>query len=93
MFNKGIWNGLNSTIFLGGHCVPSSIEGESLLWKKAQKKEIKKNTSEIINKIIPQRKPIVTWKVCNPWKVLSREISRHHWYIVLGYNQLNETGD
>jgi len=40
--------------------------GDNLLWKKAQKKEIKKNTSEIINKIIPHRKPIVTGKVCNP---------------------------
>jgi len=54
------------------------MAGERLLWKNAQKKEIKKNTSETINKIIPQRNPIVTGNVCNPWKVPSREISRHH---------------
>lgn len=61
VFNKGIWKGLKLWIFIGGQRFPSSIEGDKLLWKKAQKKEIKKNTSEIINKIIPQRNPIVTW--------------------------------
>lgn len=35
-----------------------------------------------MNKIIPHRSPIVTGYVCNPWNVPSREISRHHWYIV-----------
>ena len=51
--------------------------------KKGSKKRNKKKISEIINKIIPHRNPVVTIKVCNPWKVLSREISRHHWYIVI----------
>lgn len=69
-------------MLIGGHIFPNSIVGERLLWKKAQKKLIKKNTSEIINKIIPHRKPNVTGKVWSPWKVPSREISRHHWYIV-----------
>jgi hypothetical protein len=45
---------------LGGQIIPNSIAGERLLWKKAQKNEMKKNTSEIINKIIPHRSPIVT---------------------------------
>lgn len=39
---------------------PVSIEGVKLLWKKAQKKEKKKSTSEIINRTIPMRKPLVT---------------------------------
>lgn len=82
VFKRGIWNGLKTSILRGGHIFPNSIVGESLLWKKAQKKLIKKNTSEIINKIIPHRNPKVTGKVCNPWKVPSREISRHHWNIV-----------
>ena len=60
VFNKGIWNGLKGIIPIGGHIDPNSMAGERLLWKKAQKKEIKKNTSEIINKIIPHRNPIVT---------------------------------
>jgi hypothetical protein len=46
--------------------LPISIVGERLLWKKAQKNLIKKNTSEVINKIIPHRKPLVTKLVCNP---------------------------
>jgi hypothetical protein len=67
---------------MGGHIIPISILGDKLLWKKAQKKEIKKNTSEIINKIIPQRRPFETKIVCLPCIVPSRQISRHHWYIV-----------
>lgn len=66
VFKSGIWNGLNGKIFIGGHIVPNSIVGERLLWKNAQKKEIKKNTSETINKIMPHRNPIVTVYVCNP---------------------------
>jgi hypothetical protein len=44
----------------GGHNIPTSLVGASLLWKKAQKKEKKKRTSEVINKIIPQRRPEIT---------------------------------
>lgn len=50
----------------GGQIFPNSTVGESLLWKKAQKKLIKKNTSETMNKIIPHRRPKVTGNVCNP---------------------------
>jgi hypothetical protein len=82
VFNRGIWKGLKGIIPLGGHIVPNSILGDSLLWKNAQKNEMKKNTSDTMNRIIPQRSPIVTGKVCNPWNVPSREISRHHWYMV-----------
>jgi hypothetical protein len=82
VFNRGIWNGLNGLIPKGGQEAPNSIVGDKLLWKKAQKNEIKKNTSEIINKIIPHRNPKETTRVWSPWKVPSREISRHHWYIV-----------
>lgn len=52
--------GLNGKIPLGGQFIPSSIVGERLLWKNPQKKEIKKNTSETINRIIPHRIPVVT---------------------------------
>jgi hypothetical protein len=82
VFSKGTWNGLKVKIFIGGQFFPSSIVGERLLWKNAQKKLIKKKISEIINKIIPHRNPIDTELVWRPWKVPSREISRHHWYIV-----------
>lgn len=82
VFNKGIWKGLNTSILKGGQIFPNSTVGDKLLWKNAQKKLIKKKISETINKIMPHRNPNVTGKVCNPWKVPSREISRHHWYIV-----------
>jgi hypothetical protein len=45
---------------VGGQIAPNSTAGERLLWKKAQKKEIKKNTSDTMNKIIPHRSPKVT---------------------------------
>lgn len=51
---------------MGGQVAPISILGERLLWKNAQKKEIKKKISEIMNKIIPHRNPFVTNKVCLP---------------------------
>lgn len=41
----------------GGQEFPNSIVGASLLWKNAQKKAKKKQTSERINRIIPIRSP------------------------------------
>jgi hypothetical protein len=57
VFSKGICNGLNGLIPCGGHIRPISMDGDNLLWKKAQKNEMKKKISEIMNKIIPIRKP------------------------------------
>lgn len=51
--------------------------------KKSSKKWNKKKISEIINKIIPIFIPINTFLEWNPCRVLSREISRHHWYIII----------
>lgn len=62
----------------GGQNDPNSIVGLNLEWKKAQKKEIKKNTSLTINKIIPTINPLKTVLECKPWKVPSRITSRHH---------------
>lgn len=67
---------------LGGQIIPNSIVGAKLLWKKAQKNLMKKNTSEVMKRIIPHRNPMVTGYVCNPRKVPSREMSRHHWYMI-----------
>lgn len=66
VFSKGICIGLNGEIPIGGHIVPNSILGASLLWKKAQKNEIKKKISDTINRIIPHRNPILTVEVCIP---------------------------
>jgi len=43
---------------------------------------MKKRTSEVIKRIIPHRSPRATAEVCKPWKVPSRVMSRHHWYII-----------
>jgi hypothetical protein len=67
VFKRGIWKGLKGLIPAGGHALPISTAGARLLWKKAQKKETKKRTSEVINKIIPQRRPTPTMFVCKPW--------------------------
>lgn len=69
-------------IWAGGHDSPNWIVGANLEWKYLQKNEIKKNTSEVIKRIIPHFKPDITFLVCNPWKVLSRITSRHQVSIV-----------
>lgn len=60
VFRRGIWSGLKGEIPAGGQIAPSSTAGDKLLWKKAQKNEIKKKISDTINKIIPHRSPNVT---------------------------------
>ena len=67
MFRSGTWNGFIGSIPVGGQHEPSSIVGAKLLWKKAQKKAKKKSTSEVINRIIPSRRPIFTGIVWHPW--------------------------
>jgi hypothetical protein len=52
---------------VGGQVDPSSIVGDRLLWKNAQKNDTKNRTSDTMNKIIPHRRPFVTIFVCNPW--------------------------
>jgi len=78
VFNIGTSIGLNTLIPFGGHWDPNSTLGAKLEWKNAQKKDKKKNTSDVINRIIPHRNPISTIFVWCPWNLLSREISRHH---------------
>jgi hypothetical protein len=63
VFSKGTLNGFRGVIPIGGQQQPSSGVGDSLLWKKAQKKAKKNRTSDVINKIIPQRSPFVTYVV------------------------------
>lgn len=74
---------MNTLIPNGGQIAPISILGDNLLWKKAQKNLTKKNTSEIIKRAMPQRKPSSTIDVCIPWIAPSRLISRHHWIITI----------
>jgi len=49
VFNSGTEKGLRGSIPTGGQITPISTEGDKLLWKKAQKKEKKNNTSDTIN--------------------------------------------
>jgi len=82
VFKRGTWAALKGTTPIGGQSMPISVEGANLLWKKAQKNEKKNKISEVMNRIIPQRKPEITKVECKPWKVLSRVMSRHHWKVV-----------
>merc|ERR1719158_2814711 len=66
VFNRGTWKGLNTLIPNGGHSLPISTFGDSLLWKNAQKKLKKKNTSDTINNAMPQRNPSSVIEVCSP---------------------------
>jgi hypothetical protein len=58
VFNKGTSKGLIAWIPTGGQIAPNSIAGPKELWKKAQKKEKKKQTSERINNNIPHFNPL-----------------------------------
>lgn len=78
VFNNGICIGLKVITPSGGHVIPISMVGDSLLWKNAQKNDVKNSTSDTINRIIPIFRPVTTFLVCFPWKVPSRIISRHH---------------
>lgn len=60
MFRSGTLNGFNGLIPVGGQAHPSSGVGDNLLWKNAQKKAKKNSTSDVMNRIIPQRRPVVT---------------------------------
>lgn len=81
MFRRGTLNGFRGWIPVGGQQQPSSGVGDNLLWKKAQKNAKKNNTSDVINRIIPHRSPLVTYVVWCPINVPSRITSRHHWII------------
>lgn len=63
VFNRGTSNGFSGVIPIGGQYPPSSGVGAKLEWKKAQKKPVKKSTSDIINRIIPYRNPFCTEEV------------------------------
>lgn len=78
VLRSGTLNGLIGVIPTGGQQHPSSGVGASLLWKNAQKNAKKKQTSERINRIIPQRSPLATYEVWWPKNVASRMTSRHH---------------
>lgn len=60
VFNKGTSRGLRGLIPIGGHCPPSSGVGTRLEWKNAQKNPRKKNASDVMNRIIPYRRPFWT---------------------------------
>ena len=77
MLRRGTENGLIGIIPVGGQLQPISGVGANLLWKKAQKKAKKNITSEVINRIIPRRRPASTKDVWCPRKVASRMTSRH----------------
>jgi hypothetical protein len=55
VFSKGMEYTSRGRMPTGGQEIPSSIEGDSLLSKNAQKKLKKKNTSDKINKRNPER--------------------------------------
>jgi hypothetical protein len=60
VFSRGTLKGLKGVIPAGGQNKPISKFGDKLLWKKAQKKEKKNRTSDVINKIIPHFIPFTT---------------------------------
>lgn len=77
VFNKGMLIGLKAIISCGGQLIPNSTLGEILLWKNAQKKEVKNKTSEIINNNIPTWRPTVTCFLWFPCSIVSEKTFFH----------------
>lgn len=63
VFNSGTSNGFKAFIPTGGHIAPISTVGPNDEWKKAQKNEKKKQTSDMIKNNIPNLKPLCTTNV------------------------------
>jgi hypothetical protein len=66
VFSKGDCTGLNGWIPVSGQVDTSSVVGDNLVWKNAQKNNIKNKISETINRIILHRRPFVTIFVFKP---------------------------
>lgn len=66
VFSSGTSKGLIASIPTGGQTLPTSMLGLRDAWKNAQKKARKKKTSEQIKRIMPQRIPLSTLRVCLP---------------------------
>jgi len=60
VFSRGTLIGLKDVTDWGGQNWPISKVGEILLWKKAQKKETKNSTSDLMKRIIPVFNPFIT---------------------------------
>jgi hypothetical protein len=67
VFNNGTENASNAWIPTGGQIDPMFISGPKALWKKAQKNEKKKHTSDKMNSNIPYLNPLCTINVWCPW--------------------------
>lgn len=66
VLSRGTPNGSRGVIPAGGQQPPTSGVGARLEWKKAQKKPKKKNTSDVMKRIIPYRSPFWTGGVWWP---------------------------
>ncbi len=82
VLRRGTENGFRGWIPGGGQVHEIWGVGASLLWKNAQKNAKKNMISEMMNRIIPNLRPLSTRVVWWPWNVASRITSRHHWTIV-----------
>jgi hypothetical protein len=87
-FNRGIPIGLNVSIAIGGHTIPSSMFGEILLWKNAQKNLTKNMISDAINIIILYFNNFIVVKEWFPSSEDSRFTSRHHKNILVAMNRM-----
>lgn len=66
VFKSGTFIGLNDKMELGGQFCPISTFGLILLWKYAQKNDMKNRTSDVMNRIIPIFSPVTTMFGCLP---------------------------
>ena len=66
VLSRGTSKAFKGLIPTGGQILPTSTVGTKALWKNAQKNEIKKQTSDKMNNIIPHFSPFCTTIVWYP---------------------------
>lgn len=78
VFKRGTSYHKRGTTPVGGHLIPTSIEGANLKWKNPQKKEKNNITSLTMKRNIPIFNPFITIIEWSPLKVDSPIMSRTH---------------
>lgn len=79
VFRSGTFMGLKGLVDEGGQFCPISIFGLTLEWKYDQKKLMKNNTSDVINKIMPIFNPFITIFWCIPSFLASLDVFFHQY--------------
>lgn len=70
------------SILRGGHFIPISILGDRELFRCIQKREMNKNTSDVMNKMNLNLIKYIEFLECSPIRIFSFLVMLHHLFTV-----------